>query len=154
MKTLILGVMIILAQSPIDVYGSDQMTNTFKIESWNEVPYLEFSSGAKYSKASLIKKYTGDIVGQGRLEYLMTYNESGRAYFTGIEHLEGEVAGKAGAFSIVHEGTFVGGSVESTFRVVDGSQSGALIGLRGKGSFKAGHSMLVNFSFEHSFSIE
>ena len=131
--------------------GNIRMKNTFEIQSWDESPYLEFDSGAKYSRAKLKKKYTGLLTGDGTLEYLMAYNQTGAAHFTGIEHFEGEVDGNEGTISIVHEGVFEAGVVNSTFRVIEGSQTAGLINLKGEGSFKTGHSMSVEFDFNHSF---
>lgn len=135
----------------VETYGNRKMKNIFEIESWDESPYLEFDSGAKHSRAKLKKKYSGTLTGEGALEYLMAYNESGAAHFTGIEYFEGEVDGKAGAFSIVHDGIFEGGVVSSTFRIIEGSQTAALTQLNGEGRYEAGHSMLVEFDFNYSF---
>jgi len=140
----------ILSVGVIDAFGDREMKNTFEIESWDESPYLEFDTGAKYSRAKIVKSYSGEMIGKGQLEYLMAYNESGAAYFTGVEHFEGSVGNRLGSFTIVHQGTFSEGEVRSTFRVIEGSQSAELIDLTGEGSYKTGHSMLVSFEFTHS----
>lgn len=127
------------------------MKNSFEIQSWDESPYLEFDSGAKYSRATLKKKYTGVLTGDATLEYLMAYNDSGAAHFTGIEHFDGKVDGKMGTFSIMHDGVFEAGVVRSSFRVIEGSQTDGLSGLKGEGSYEAGHSMLVDFDFSYLF---
>jgi len=143
--------LLILSTAVLDTHGGLEMKNTFKIESWDESPYLEFDNGAKHSRAKLLKKYSGELKGTGQLVYLMAYNTSGAAYFTGIEHFEGHLNGKAGTLSITHEGTFSNGSVESTFRIIEGSQSAELIGLTGDGQYKTGHSMTVDFIFTYSY---
>jgi len=126
------------------------MKNSFEIQSWDEAPYLEFENGAKYSKAKLMKKYSGNFNGQGQLEYLMAYNESGAAYFTGIEHFDGTIGTKTGTMSIVHQGSFENGSVTSSFEIVNGSQTGELAGISGEGKYQTGHSMTVEFDFSYS----
>jgi len=127
------------------------MKNTFKITSWDEVPYLELHTSAKFSRAKVVKEYSGEICGEGQLEYLLAYNTSGSAYFTGIEHFTGTVNNRHGSVTIVHEGTFVKGSVKSSFRFLDGSQTEALIGLNGTGHYKTEHSTTVNYNLAHSF---
>lgn len=127
------------------------MKNTFEIRSWDEAPYLEFESTAKYSRAKLDKRYAGALNGVGQLEYLMTYNQSGAAYFVGIEHFEGEIDGKTGTFSIAHSGSFEKSTVTSEFEVIEGSQTGKLVGLKGQGSYITGHSMIVDFEFDYAF---
>jgi len=126
------------------------MSNTFEIHSWDEVPYLELDNGVKYSNAKLLKTYSGELQGKGQLEYLMSYNELGQAYFTGIEHFEGDIAGQVGSLSIAHEGTFIDGVVKSTFRIIDGSQRERLVGLTGEGAYTTGHSMTVDYDFSYS----
>lgn len=141
----------LLPTSRADAVKEVNMTNTFDIKSWDESPYLEFKSGTKHSRAKVVKEYSGELIGKGHLEYLMAYNDSGAAYFTGIEHFEGRLGDRKGTFSMVHEGTFSEGSVTSTFRILGGSQSGELVKLTGEGGYKTGHSMSVNFDFTHAF---
>ena len=132
--------------------GREQsMKNTFEIESWDEVPYLEFENSTKYSRAKLSKRYAGAMNGNGQLEYLMAYNEKGAAHFVGIEHFEGEVDGKIGTLSVAHKGSFKKGVVTSTFEIIEGSQTGKLVSLNGQGSYTTGHSMIVDFEFDYAF---
>ena len=125
------------------------MKNTFEIKSWDETPYMELKDTSKYSRATLVKEYRGNMIGTGKLEYLMAYNESGTAHFVGIEHFEGSVDGKLGTFSISHEGSFKNGTVTSSFEIIEGSQTAQLSNIEGKGSYTTGHSMVVNFDFEY-----
>ena len=126
------------------------MKNVFEIASWDEAPYLELDSGAKYSSAKISKIYSGVMVGTASLDYLMAYNPSGEAHFTGIEHFEGTIDNKQGTVSILHNGTFADGSVTSTFHIISGSQTGELIGIEGKGSYTTSHSLIVEFEFNYS----
>ena len=111
---------------------------------------MELDSGAKYSKAKISKIYSGVMVGTAKLDYLMAYNQSGGAHFTGIEHFEGTIDNKQGTVSILHNGTFADGSVESTFNIISGSQTGELIGIEGNGSYTTSHSLIVEFEFNYS----
>ncbi len=128
-----------------------EMKNTFNITSWDESPYSEFNDGAKFSRATVKKTYSGLLSGDGELDYLMAYDNSGAAYFTGIEHFSGNVEGKVGTISMTHQGTFSNGRVSSSFVIIDGSQTGELIGLSGKGSYESGHAMSVDFDLSIRF---
>ena len=128
-------------------HRDNTMTNTYEIKSWDEEPYLELENSAKYSNAKLQKNYSGEFEGEGQLQYLMAYNESGAAYFTGIEHFKGQINGVKGYLSFAHKGSFKNGSVDSSFHIIEGSQSESFTKLLGEGNFSTGHSMTVEFEF-------
>ena len=130
--------------------GETTLKNTFTIASWDETTYLELENDAKYANAKLLKQYSGELKGQGQLEYLMAYSTATSAYFTGLEHFTGTLGEKRGTLTIAHEGVFKGGQVSSSFRIIDGSQTGELAGVTGEGHYNAGHSMTVDFNFTHS----
>ena len=46
------------------------MKATFEIQSWDEKPFAEWDDG-KVTKASITKRYSGDIEGDAVLEYLL-----------------------------------------------------------------------------------
>jgi len=121
------------------------MKNIFEINSWDEESYLELGDGAKYSRATIKKKYQGDLVGSGLLEYVMAYHADGNASFIGVEHFEGAYKGRQGSAAFEHRGTFRDGVAASQFHVFEGSGMNDLAGLVGKGSYTAGHSMTVEF---------
>jgi len=121
------------------------MKNRFEISSWDEKPYLELNDGAKYSRATIKKQYQGQLIGDGQLEYIMSYFADGNASFVGIEHFTGSVDGKTGSATFEHKGTFKDGIAESAFHIIGGSGSGELLGLTGEGHYKTGHSMTVEF---------
>ena len=53
----------------------------FAIKSWDEKPYSEGKDVPKLTRASVVKTFTGDIEGEGRVEYLMMYRGDGSATF-------------------------------------------------------------------------
>lgn len=148
--TLSTAFLVVFTDATMTARGETKMSNIFEIHSWDETPYMELENGVKYSNAKLLKTYSGKLEGKGQLTYLMSYNESGHAYFTGLEHFEGNIAGLTGHIAIAHEGTFIDGVVESNFKIVDGSQQGELVGITGEGSYTTGHSMQVNYEFSFS----
>ena len=119
----------------------------FAIKSWDEKPYSEGPDLPKLTRASVVKTFTGDIEGEGRVEYLMMYRSDGSATFVGLERIVGRIGGKAGSFVLQRTGVFENGRAKESYSVVPGSANGALTGLRGEGSTDVGHGM------EHPFSL-
>lgn len=111
----------------------------FAITNWEEKPYSEGKDVPKLTRASVTKTFTGDIEGEGQLEYLMMYRSDGSARFVGFERVVGRLAGKAGSFVLERTGEFEDGVAKETYAVVPGSGTGDLRGLRGEGTSAVGH---------------
>ncbi len=119
----------------------------FAITGWDEKPYSEAPDLPKLTRASVTKTYTGDIAGEGRVEYLMMYRTDGSATFVGLERVIGRIAGKAGSFVLQRTGLFEGGLAKESYFVIPGSATGELHGLVGDGTSAVGHGM------EHPFTL-
>ena len=119
----------------------------FTIKRWDEKPYSEGQDLPKLTRAAVTKTFTGDIAGEGHVEYLMMYRSDGSATFVGLERIVGRIGGKAGSFVLQRTGVFENGRAKESYSVVPGSATGALTGLRGEGSTDVGHGM------EHPFSL-
>lgn len=111
----------------------------FAIKSWNEKPYGEGQELPKLTRAAVTKTFTGDIVGEGLVEYLMMYRSDGSATFVGLERIVGHVAGKAGSFVLHRTGVFENGVAKESYFVISGSGKGELQSLRGEGTSAVGH---------------
>src|SRR5258707_8758157 len=103
----------------------------FAIKSWDEKPYGEGQELPKLTRASVTKAFTGDIAGEGHVEYMMMYRSDGSATFVGLERIVGHVAGKAGSFVLQRTGVFENGVAKESYVVIPGSGTGELRGLRG-----------------------
>ena len=119
----------------------------FAITSWDEKPYSEGQDQPKLTRASVIKTYTGDIEGEGQVEYLMMYRSDGSATFVGLERVVGRIGGKTGTFVLQRTGIFESGQAKESYSVIPGSATGELQGLLGDGSSAVGHGM------EHPFTL-
>lgn len=119
----------------------------FAIKSWDEKPYSEGEGLPKMTRASVSKTFTGDLEGEGQVEYLMMYRSDGTAAFVGLERIVGRLGGKTGSFVLQRTGVFEGGEAKESYTVVPGSGTGELGGLRGNGSSAVGHGM------EHPFTL-
>lgn len=120
----------------------------FAIKGWDEKPYSEGPDQPKLTRASVSKTFTGDIEGEGHVEYLMAYRSDGTATFVGLERIVGRLAGKSGSFVLQRIGVFEGGQAKETYSVVPGSSTGELRGLTGEGRSSVGHGM------EHPFTLD
>ena len=120
----------------------------FAITAWDEKPYSEGPDLPKLTRARVTKTYSGDIAGDGEVEYLMMYRSDGTAVFVGLERVEGQLAGKRGSFVLERTGVFEGGQAKESYSVVPGSGTGELRGLVGEGRSSVGHGM------EHPFALE
>src|SRR2546421_2394166 len=119
----------------------------FAITNWDEKPYDAGPDLPKLTRASVTKTLSGDIDGEGRVEYLMLYRGDGSATFVGLERIVGRIGGKTGTFVLQRTGTFQDGQAKESYTVVSGSATGDLQGLRGEGNSAVGHGM------EHPFTL-
>ena len=103
----------------------------FTIKSWDEKPYSEGQGLPKLTRAAVTKTFTGDIAGEGHVEYLMMYPSDGSATFVGLERVVGQLSGKAGSFVLQRTGTFENGVAKESYVVISGSGTGELRGLLG-----------------------
>jgi hypothetical protein len=113
----------------------------FAIKAWDEKPYSEGPDLPKMTRAAVTKTFTGDIAGEGHVEYLMMYRADGSATFVGLERIVGSVAGKTGSFVLQRTGAFENGTAKEAYSVVPGSGTGELKSLRGEGTSAVGHGM-------------
>jgi hypothetical protein len=119
----------------------------FAIRSWDEKGYSEGQDLPRLTRASVSKTFTGDIEGEGQVEYLMMYRGDGSATFVGLERVSGRIGGRSGTFVLQRTGVFEGGQARESYAVVPGSGTGELAGLRGEGSSAVGHGS------EHPFAL-
>jgi hypothetical protein len=113
-------------------------TSTFTLTRWDETPYDEVDGAPKLTRASVLYTFEGEIAGEGRLEYLMTYLPDGTALFVGYQRFVGRVEGRDGSFIFQHGGRFANGVATDTWQVVPGSGTGELAGIQGKVEFSEG----------------
>jgi Protein of unknown function (DUF3224) len=111
--------------------------SSFKIESWNEDPYVDGDGSAKLTRASVKQRFEGDIAGEGEVEWLMCYRSDATADFVGLQRVVGRVGGREGTFVLQSSGTFDGKVAAGPLTVVAGSGTGGLEGLTGHGELIA-----------------
>jgi hypothetical protein len=124
----------------------------FSIASWDEKPYSEGQGLPKLTKASVSKKFTGDLEGEGHVEYLMMYRSDQTAAFVGIERFTGRLGGKTGSFVLQRTGVFEGGTANESYTIIPGSGTGDLAGVSGSGTSSVGHGSELPFALQYELA--
>lgn len=124
----------------------------FTIAAWDEKPWSEAADRPKLTRASVAKVYSGDLEGEGRVEYLMMYRADGSATIVGLEYFSGRLADRDGSFVLRRAGAFESGQAKESYSVVEGSATGELRGLRGEGQSALGHA--TEYPFTLAYEIE
>jgi hypothetical protein len=133
---------------------STHATAVFQVKSWDEKPYQVIDGGAKLTRASVTKTYSGDITGEATSESLMFYRADGSAAFTGLERVVATIGGRAGSFVLQASGTYRDGAATCDCAVIPGSGAGDLVGLRGEGRYVARHADYPNVPFTLDYRFE
>lgn len=120
----------------------------FAIKSWDEKGYSEGQDLPRLTRASVTKSFSGDIEGEGQVEYLMMYRSDGSATFVGLERVSGRIGAQTGTFVLQRTGVFEDGQAKESYSVIPGSATGQLRGLRGEGTSAVGHGT------EHPFMLD
>ena len=125
--------------------------SSFEVKKWDEETTSELDKDGrlKVTHAAVEFAYSGDVEGQGAMQYLMLYREDGTACVIGLERITGKLAGRNGSFVLQHHGGFAEGVASGDFDVVDGSGSGDLAGLRGKGKAVARKDGSTEFTLDY-----
>jgi hypothetical protein len=114
-----------------------RIKGSFENTSWDEDTVEELDDGAKLTRASVTQDFTGDIEGDGAVQWLMAYRADGTAHFVGLQRVRAKIADRTGSFVLETVGDFDGKIASWTATVVPGSGTRDLSDLSGKGTFEA-----------------
>jgi hypothetical protein len=114
-----------------------QAKATFQITGWDEKPLGEEDSKPKLTKAHVTCTFSGDVEGEGVADYLMVYPTDDTATFVGLQRIDGQIGGTKGAVVLQVTGTFENGIAAADWSIVDGSATGGLAGITGKGGYES-----------------
>ena len=121
----------------------------FELASWNEEQYGDLDDGGKLTRASVTQTFSGDLTGDGAVEWLMCYRGDGTAHFVGLQTVRGAIDDRKGTFVLETAGDFDGKVATWTASVVPGSATGELEGLEGNATFGAPHGSKATFTFDY-----
>ncbi|MEY2461271.1 MAG: hypothetical protein QOG30_3101 [Acidimicrobiaceae bacterium] len=124
----------------------------FDIASWDEEPYVEIDETRKLTRTAVTQRFSGDIQGDGSVQWLMFYRPDGTADFVGMQHVEGKFGDRKGSFVLETTGTFDGSKAAADWSVVAGSGTEELEGLQGTGHMEAPMGSTATYELEYSFS--
>ena len=124
-------------------------TGSFEVKHWNEAPYEELDEGAKLTRAEVDQSFTGDVAGDGGVQWLMCYRKDGTAHFVGLQRVAGVIGDRKGSFVLETVGDFDGTEARWTATVIRGSGLGDLADLTGSGSFRAPHGSTAEYELDY-----
>ena len=107
------------------------------VHKYEPAAYAEPAAGPALSGIHVEETFSGDISGDGVVEFLQAARSDGSASFVGIERVTGTVAGRNGTFLLQDAGTVQDNIVSGEWFVIPGPGTGELAGLRGTGGFRA-----------------
>ena len=107
------------------------------VRTYEPSAYDERAEGPALSRIHVEESFSGDITGDGVVEFLQAAQADGSASFVGIERVTGQIGGRQGTFLLQDAGTVAGNIVSGDWFVIPGSGTGELAGLRGEGGFRA-----------------
>jgi Protein of unknown function (DUF3224) len=130
---------------------STQATGTFKIDSWDEQPYVETDEGGKLTRASVKQTFGGEIEGEGAVEWLMCYRPDQTADFVGHQRMVGRIGDRSGTVVLESTGAFDGKEAKGPLTIVRGSGTGELAGIVGQGELSAPMGGEPSVSLDYDF---
>jgi hypothetical protein len=127
-------------------------SGTFEVLTGGEDAYHEAEGEARLTHANGTQRFSGAIEGDGTIEWLMCYLPSGEARMVGHQRIEGTLGGKRGSFLIEAVGEHHGKGSTATWRIIDGSGTGELAGIRGEGGFEAPGGKTVEYQLHYELA--
>ena len=107
------------------------------VRTYEPAAYEEPAEGPALTRIHVEESFSGDISGEGAVEFLQAARPDGSASFVGVERVTGTVAGRDGTVLLQDAGPVQDNIVSGEWFVIPGSGTGQLAGLRGAGGFRA-----------------
>ena len=107
-------------------------TGRIIVSSYESNPYDD-AGAFTIAETSVTEEFAGDLVGIGSVRFAMVNEREGAAHFTGMERFLGKLGERSGSFIFQNSGTLTAGVLHSVWRVIPGSGTEELVGLRGEG---------------------
>lgn len=130
---------------------------SYEVKKWDEETYQQLSPEMKMTRASVEYAMRGEIACLANVQYLMFYKKfdpadrhNASAVYVGLMKMDGKVSGKSGSFALEDRGTYEGGLAKSSLKIIEGSGTGQLKGIKGTAAY---HASKTGFNFELDFSL-
>ena len=109
---------------------------TIEAKTWSFEPIEELEGGSKLIRMSATDLFHGDIEGEARAEFVAMLASDQSSEFAGLYRFLGSLNGCQGTFLLNTTGASdTNGTTRGTWRVIDGSGTRELSGLKGMGAF-------------------
>lgn len=124
-------------------------TGTFEVTIGGEDAFHERSGEPRLARAHGTQRFSGDIEGDGVVEWLNCYLPAGTARLIGLQRIEGTIAGRRGSLVIETLADHDGRQSRGSWRIIDGSGTGDLAGISGSGGFEARGGTTVSYTLDY-----
>lgn len=105
--------------------------STFTVDGIDHGEPVADHPGVEVARAQVHKTFAGPLSGTGRVDMTTALAGQGRGY-VGVEWIEGVLDGRDGGFALLHCGTADQHEQWAVWRIVPGSGTGELAGIRGE----------------------
>jgi hypothetical protein len=117
--------------------GRNRANAVITVHKYEPLAYDEPAEGPVLTRIHVEESFSGDIAGDGVVEFLQAARADGSASFVGVERVTGDLGGRRGTFLLQDAGTVQDKIVSGDWFVIAGSGTQELTGLRGEGGFRA-----------------
>lgn len=124
---------------------------TFHITDGYEESFSKNENGQKLTTGKFSIFYVGELSGESVLMELKNYLNDKKASIYGLERFTGELAGRSGSFVLEHSGHWENGAMTSTKKIVAGTGTNELAGLRGEVIFNSGENKDFHLRLDYWF---
>lgn len=99
---------------------------------------LDVETALPTGLATITKRFSGAIEGHSQALFCSAFDPTHGGTYVALESFDGLVDGRRGSFSFAHAATTgaAGGREDAWFRIVAGSGTGELVGIRGTGDIQ------------------
>jgi hypothetical protein len=124
-------------------------TGTFEVQPGDETTIHEPGEGIRLTHATGTQRFSGGIVGDGAIDWLMCYLPTKSARYVGLERITGTIDGRRGSLVLEAVGDHDGTGSAATWRVIEGTGTGDLAGISGTGGFEAKGGKTVSYRLDY-----
>jgi len=116
---------------------------SFEVTTWDQSTYDTPEDAPPLSRATVRKVFRGEVEGASTAELLMCRPDDSSGGYIGSERIVGRIGERAGSFVVQHGATQDGDTFDVYGRVLPGSGTGELAGIRDICTFRHGENGAV-----------
>lgn len=109
---------------------------SFEVVSWDQTTYDEPADAPALARATIKKVFRGEVEAESTAELLLCRPDDASGGYLGMERIVGRIGDRAGSFVVQHGAIQDGDRYDLYGRVLPGTGTGALTGIRGTCTFE------------------